>query len=122
MNQFEVMQPETRPTTRKRWIAWLVLAMPLLIYALVWPVRARLDRGVIERHWAGSIWRRMSESLPGIGPQIILEVLFWFGAAAFMAGSIYLVWLALDGAGSSDDNEQLTPLISVTSADADLQD
>ncbi len=84
---------------RSRLVAWLLLAVPLLIYVVFWPVRARLDLGVIERHTAGSIWNRMAESLPGMNPQWLIEAAFWIGAVSFMAGALYLVWLALDGAG-----------------------
>lgn len=91
---------QTKPwDNRPRLIAWLVLGLPLAIYAAVWPVRARLDLGVIERHLAGAIWRRMSESLPGMNPQWLIEAAFWIGVLAFMAGALYLVWLALEGAG-----------------------
>ncbi|MBX3070085.1 MAG: hypothetical protein KF883_06315 [Thermomicrobiales bacterium] len=91
-------------SNRGRVVAWCLLGLPLAIYAIFWPVRARLDRAVIERHMAGSIWKRMAESLPGIGPQIILEALFWAGCVAFVAGALWLVWLALADAGEANAN------------------
>ncbi len=81
---------------RGQLIAWLLLGLPLLVYVLVWPIRARLDRGVIERHSGWSIWKRMTESLPTVGQQILFEIAFVAGLIAFMVGSLLLVWLALE--------------------------
>lgn len=89
--------------SRSRWIAWVILGLPLVVYAVFWPVRARLDRGVIERRTAGSIWQTMSRSLPETDPQVVFEIVFWFGCAVFMAGALYLVWLALAADGAAVD-------------------
>lgn len=86
---------------RARLVAWLLLGLPLAIYVNFWPVRARLDRAVIERRLAGSIWKQMSESLPGAGQQILVESAFWIGCLAFLLGALFLVWLALAGAGEA---------------------
>ena len=88
--------PEGRSVDRGQFIAWLVLGFPLLIYVLVWPIRARLNRGVIERHSGWSIWNRMTQSLPSVGAQTLFEVAFVAGLIAFMAGALYLIWLALE--------------------------
>ncbi|MGE3796974.1 MAG: hypothetical protein AB7G88_03955 [Thermomicrobiales bacterium] len=85
---------------RSRMIAWLLLGTPLVVYALFWPVRARLDQGVIERHSSWSIWRRMTESLPRVGTQTLFEMAFLAGLVLFVGASLLLIWLALDRSGS----------------------
>jgi hypothetical protein len=85
-----------RPDTF-RIVVWAALAAPLVIYVLVVPVRARLDRGVIERHRSSSIWTTMADELPQVAAQSLLVAAFWLGLALFMAGVLVLLWLALAG-------------------------
>lgn len=88
---------------RGQLIAWFMLGLPLLVYAIVWPIRARLDRGVIERRTGWAIWKRMTDSLPTVGAQTLFEIAFVAGLVLFMAGSLFLVWLALEKSSSAED-------------------
>jgi hypothetical protein len=77
-------------------LLWAVLVAPSLVYLLVFPVRARLDQGVIERHMPYEIWKAMLEGLPGVEVDWLLELAFVAGGVAFVVGVLALIWLALD--------------------------
>jgi hypothetical protein len=87
----------------QRLVLWTVLAAPLLVYLLVFPVRARLDRGVIERHLPYEIWEAMLEGLPGTETDWLLELAFVAGGVAFLIGVFVLIWLALDDSQPDPD-------------------
>ena len=89
---------EDSTVTRK--IAWIVLSAPVVLYLLIFPVKARLDQGETEHHLAGSIWEHMSNSMPNVSAQTAIEVAFWIGASIVVLGSLSLIWLALGGVGS----------------------
>ena len=85
-----------QPRSNRRLVLWLALVVPVLGYLLVVPVRARLDRGVIERHLPYEIWEAMVDGLPGVEADWLIEVAFVAGGLLFLAGTLVLIWLALD--------------------------
>jgi hypothetical protein len=79
-----------------RIIVWFVLAAPLVLYVLIFPVKTRLDRGVIERRSGGSVWITMSRELPEVEAGLLMSGMFWLAAVGVLAGSLALIWFALD--------------------------
>ncbi len=84
-----------------QFLAWLILSAPLVVYALIFPVNARLDMGEIESHRSGSIWRTMARNLPDVEVPTLFQIAFWLGAVVFLLGALGLVWLALSGSRAS---------------------
>jgi len=80
----------------RRVALWLALVVPLLAYLLVFRVKARLDAGETERHFAWEIWRTMGNELPVVDLQWLFKLVFFAGGSAMVLGVLCLTWLALD--------------------------
>jgi hypothetical protein len=90
-----------------RLLLWLALIAPLAAYLLIFPIRARLDKGVVERHFGLYIWREMGEGLPNSDVEWLFKTFFFIGAVLVVLGSFWLVWLALDGVQSASSAHQV---------------
>jgi hypothetical protein len=101
--------PSRQARSNRRFVLWAVLVVPLLVYLLVFPVRARLDQGVIERHLPYEIWEAMLEGLPGTETDWLLELAFVAGGVAFVIGVLVLIWLALDDSQPDPDPHMVKP-------------
>ncbi|CAN5765514.1 hypothetical protein BH24CHL4_BH24CHL4_01860 [soil metagenome] len=93
--------------SNRRVAVWLALVAPLLIYLLVFPVKARLDKNETEQHFAPEIWRAMGNALPNVGVDWLLELAFVAGGITFVFGVLCLIWMALDDA-PANASEQLS--------------
>ncbi len=97
----EVMKTEPAPARQptssqtRRVVMVVLLALPLLIYLTVYSIDARLNRGVIERHYGWQIWHTMSNELPEAAFPGLLKVSFWVLIFIFIAGFLAMLWFSL---------------------------
>lgn len=100
MSREEMMNSEVNHAVHHRLstrlMLWVALIAPLLIYLLVFPVVARLDKGDTERHFSLEIWRAMGNALPSTDIELVFKLVFFAGGVAAVLGSLWLIWLALD--------------------------
>lgn len=100
MSNEELMSGQDRrgigSRANRRLALWLALIVPLLAYLLVFPVKARLDEGETERHYAWEIWRTMGNELPAVDFQWLFKVAFFAGGLAMVLGVLCMTWFALD--------------------------
>ena len=99
----------TQGRSNRRLVLWAVLVAPLFVYLLVFPVRVRLDQGVIERHLPYEVWEAMLEGLPGTETDWLLDLAFVVGGVAFLIGVLVLIWLALDNSQPYPDPHLVQP-------------
>lgn len=94
-------------------LLWAAFVAVLIGYLLVFPIRARLNKGVIERHTGREIWHAMRDGLPLVDNDWLLGGAFWIVLGFCFVGLLALIWCALD--------DDLTPPGNLTIPDDTLQ-
>jgi hypothetical protein len=106
-----------------RRLAWIALAAPIVLYLVVFPIEVRLGRrplfSDIPSERGLSIWREMGHNLPGSGADTLVRAGFWIACVAFLAGTLWLTWLALDREPVTQDESPL--VLSGDPAESDFE-
>ena len=97
-------EPDSSATPRI--VTVLLFALPAIVYLTVYSINARLNRGVIERHYGWQVWNTMSQELPDAAYPGLLRASFWLLVFVFVAGFLAMLWFALM---STPDDEASLP-------------